>query len=627
MTTLPTDYQNYIALSRYAKWIESEGRRETWDETVDRYMDNVVGNKLDGYDISRDQVRDAIINLEVMPSMRALMTAGPAMDRDNTCAYNCSYVPIESIEDFSETMFVLMCGTGVGFSVERQFINKLNEVPGEIEQTASVIKVHDSKEGWANSFKEFLTGLYNGKVYNFDTSDVRPEGSVLKTFGGRSSGPRPLEELMKFTYETFMGARGRKLNSVEVHDIVCKIGDCIVSGGVRRSALISLSNLSDQRMAQAKSGDWWTHNGQRALANNSVAYTEKPDITIFMQEWLELIKSQSGERGLFNRQAAKLKCDSIGRDSNYDFGVNPCAEILLRPRQFCNLSEVVVRPDDDWTALNNKVTIATVLGTIQSGLTDFKYLRDEWKQNCEEERLLGVSLTGIEDNTATRSPKATGLLAHLRENANIVNIDLSMHLGINPSKAVTTVKPSGTVSQLVDSASGIHPRYAEYYIRTVRGANTDPTTKFMVDQGVPHEPCVMKPDTTTVFSFPMKSPSGSTMRDQRTAIEQLDMWRMYATDYCDHSASITVYVREDEWLDVGAYVYKHFDQMTGVSFLPHTDHTYQQAPYQEVDVDAYIELKSRMPKIDWTKLSEYEIDDRTEGVQNLACVAGVCTFG
>jgi len=623
---LPTDYQTFIATSRYARWLDKEGRRENWSETVSRYMDNVV-RPVAGDNTYIDQLEEAILNLSVMPSMRSLMTAGPAASRDNTCMYNCSYLPVDDLKAFDEAMFILLCGTGVGFSVERQFISKLPEVP-QLFESESVIVVKDSKEGWAKALRQVIALLYSGEIPKWDVSKVRPAGARLKTFGGRASGPAPLIDLFNFAVNTFRAAEGRKLSSVECHDLMCKIGEVVVVGGVRRSAMISLSNLSDDRMRHAKSGSWWENNPQRALANNSVSYTEKPDAMSFMREWTALVESGSGERGIFNRQASKKQAEKNGRrDPNYEFGTNPCSEIILRPNQFCNLTEVVVRATDNFDNLAHKVKLATILGTIQSTYTKMPYLRKIWTTNTEAERLLGVSLTGIMDNPLMTSKNA-GLdktLEKLREIAIETNVEWAGLLGIPVAAAISCVKPSGTVSQLVDSASGIHARHNNYYIRTVRGDNKDPLTQFMIDQGIPSEPCAMKPDQTTVFSFPMKSPDNAVTRNDTTAIEQLETWLTYQRHWCEHKPSVTISVKDAEWVDVGAFVYKHFDEMSGVSFLPHSDHTYQQAPYQDCGKSEYEQLLSLMPEaIDWTSLADYEKEDNTSGSQTMACSGDSC---
>ena len=620
---LPTDYQSFIHTSRYARYVDGKGR-ESWSETVGRYMDNIVRPVL-GDDSYVNQIEEAILNLEVMPSMRAMMTAGPALTRDNTAGYNCSYLPVDDPKSFDEAMFILLCGTGVGFSVERQYVQKLPEVPDELFDSETTIVVKDSKEGWAKAYRQLVALLYSGEIPQWDIGLVRPAGARLKTFGGRASGPAPLVDLFNFTIKVFKDARGRKLSSIEAHDIMCKIGEIVVVGGVRRSAMISLSNLSDDRMRHAKSGEFPSH---RYLANNSVAYTEKPDSTSFMREWMALVESGTGERGIFNREASRKQAAKFGRrDEGYEFGTNPCSEIILRPYQFCNLTEVVVRATDTVDDLERKVRMATILGTIQSTYTKFPYLRKVWQRNTEEERLLGVSLTGIMDNPLMTSKNAglSKTLEHLRSVAVVTNHELADRLGIQQSAAITCVKPSGTVSQLVDSASGIHARHSDYYIRTVRGDNKDPLTQFMKDQGIPSEPCVYKPEQTTVFSFPVKAPAGAVVTSDLTAIEQLEMWLMYQRHWCEHKPSVTINVKKDEWFEVGAFVYKHFDEMSGVSFLPYDDHVYQQAPYQQCTKGEYQEMLSLMPEaIDWTKLSEYEKEDNTAGSQTLACSGDSC---
>jgi ribonucleoside-diphosphate reductase alpha chain len=622
---LPTDYQSFIHTSRYARYVDGQGR-ESWPETVKRYMDNVVRPVL-GDNTYVNNIEDAILNLDVMPSMRAMMTAGPALHRDNTAGYNCSYLPVDDPKSFDEAMFILLCGTGVGFSVERQYITKLPEVP-ELFESDTTIVVKDSKEGWAKAFRQLLALLWAGEIPQWNVSKVRPAGARLKTFGGRASGPAPLVDLFNFAVKVFKDAQGRKLSSIECHDLMCKIGEVVVVGGVRRSAMISLSNLSDDRMRHAKSGQWWEQNPQRALANNSVAYTEKPDSLSFMREWMSLVESGSGERGVFNREASKKQAAKFGRrDPEHDFGTNPCSEIILRPYQFCNLTEVVVRATDSVDDLERKVKLATILGTIQSTYTKFPYLRKVWRNNTEEERLLGVSLTGIMDNPllTSRNVGLSKTLEHLRNVAVSTNHELADRLDIQRSTAITCVKPSGTVSQLVDSASGIHARHSHHYIRTVRGDNKDPLTQFMIDQGIPNEPDVFKPDQTTVFSFPVKAPAGAVVTEDLTAIEQLETWLMFQRHWCEHKPSVTINVRKDEWFEVGAFVYEHFDEMSGVSFLPYNEHTYQQAPYQEIGKSEYEELAKLMPKkIDWSLLTNYEESDNTVGMQTMACSGDSC---
>ena len=571
----------------------------------------------------RERLENRVLNLDIMPSMRALMTAGVALERCNVAGYNCSYLPVDNARSFDECLYILMCGTGVGFSVESKYTSQLPVVSEALQESDTVVVVSDSKEGWAKGYKELISLLYSGQIPKWDLSRLRPAGARLKTFGGRSSGPDPLDDLFRFTVDIFKKSAGRRLKTLECHDIMCKIGSVVVVGGVRRSALISLSDLEDQEMALAKSGDWWTDEGQRALANNSVCYQETPPIGIFMREWLNLYNSKSGERGIFSRDASVRQADKNGRrNSEYEFGTNPCSEIILRPYQFCNLTEVVVRADDDMERLGHKVEDATILGTIQSTLTDFKYLRKIWKNNTEEERLLGVSLTGILDN-----PKLGDAddLKRLREIAVDTNLGLSSRLGIPQSTAITCVKPSGTVSQLVDSASGIHARHSAYYIRTVRGDKKDPLSLFLIDQGVPCEDDLMQPDNTVVFSFPMKSPTKAVLREDLSAITQLENWKNYQENWCEHKPSVTISVKEDEWFEVGSWVYENFKDVAGVSFLPHSDHTYKQAPYQDITKEEYLTLSKQMPRnVDWTLLSNYEQEDNTTGTQELACSAGAC---
>ena len=619
------DYQKFIAISRYARWIDEENRRETWEETVQRYVDYIT-DKVKGH-LPKQQIFEAIKNLEVMPSMRALMTAGPALERDNTAGYNCSYLPVDDPKAFDEAMYILLCGTGVGFSVERQYVLQLPEIPQKLDHVDTCIQVQDSKEGWAKALRKLIGHLYMGEVPVWDMSKVRPAGARLKVFGGRASGPAPLIDLFNFTVALFRQNEGKKLSSYDCHNLMCKVGEVVVSGGVRRSAMISLSNLSDQRMRHAKSGKWWETAPQMALSNNSVVYTDKPDGETFLREWTSLVESKSGERGIFNRISAKEQAKKFGRrDAEHEFGCNPCSEIILRPYQFCNLTEVVIREKDKFEDLKRKVMLATILGTAQATLTKFPYLRKIWQNNTEEERLLGVSLTGIMDNELTNGRKH-GLektLTALREVAVETNKEWSAIFGIPQSTAITCVKPSGTVSQLVDSSSGIHPRHSSYYIRTVRGDNKDPLTNFMIDSGIPSEPDVMKPDTNMVFSFPMKSPKKSVVRNDMTAIEQLEMWLLYQRHWCEHKPSVTISVRDDEWMEVGAFVFKHFDEMSGVSFLPHSDHTYQQAPYQDCTEAVYNDFSSKFTHIDWDKFQSYEEEDNTHSSQTLACSGDSC---
>ena len=631
--SLPTPYQEFIHKSRYARWKEDQQRRENWGETVARYFDYMQEHLKNNHAYTlpstlRNELENAVLGLEVMPSMRAMMTSGDALDRDNVCGYNCSYIPVDSPRSFDECMYILMCGTGVGFSVERENVDKLPTISDNFHDSDTVIKVGDSKPGWAKAYRELIALLYAGQVPQIDVSAVRPAGERLKIMGGRASGPQPLVELFNFTIETFKKARGRKLFPIECHDLMCKVGEIVVVGGVRRSALISLSNLNDDQMAHAKSGMWWENEPQRALANNSVAYKGKPEMGTFMREWVSLYESKSGERGIFNRQAADIQVGrNERREQGHMWGTNPCSEIVLRPYQFCNLSEVVVRESDSLDSLKRKVRLSTILGTFQSTLTNFKYLRNIWKKNTEEERLLGVSLTGIMDHAVlSKNVDSKRWLEDMKNEAVKVNKKYAEVLGVPQSAAITCVKPSGTVSQLVDAASGIHARHNPHYIRTVRGDNKDPLTQFLIDSGVPAERDVMKPDSTTVFSFPMESPKGAVTRTEMTAIEQLELWKTYALHWCEHKPSITVSVKEEEWMEVGSWVYENFDVASGVSFLPFSDHTYQQAPYQDIEPDDYLEWKERMTyvNIDWSRLTDFEKEDNTTGSRELACTAGVC---
>jgi len=642
---LPTTYQEYIHLSRYARWDYDLKRRETWDETVERYfnfftewLEDKHGFKLENG--QRTELENAVKELNVMPSMRCLMTAGPALKKENVAGYNCSYIKVDSPRSFDEILYVLMNGTGVGFSVEEEYTSQLPTVPEELYDTDSVVVVADSKLGWAKAFKELVSLLYGGHIPKWDVSKVRPAGAPLKTFGGRASGPQPLTDLFTFTINTFKSSVGRKLKPIECHDIVCKTAEIVVVGGVRRSALISLSNLNDREMRFAKHGEWYTRNVQRALANNSVNYKEKPDVGTFMREWLSLYDSKSGERGIYNGMSAKKTVEQLNerykdedgnnilrRDPRSDFGTNPCSEIILRSREFCNLSEIVVRREDTRESLKEKVRSATILGTFQSTLTEFKYLSREWKRNCDEERLLGVSLTGIMDNPITNGTRSglKELLEELRDVAYETNKEWSEKLEIPASAAITCVKPSGTVSQLVDSASGIHARHNPFYIRTVRADKKDPLCKLMQEMGFPNEADVTKPEHTTVFSFPMKTPKGAVCRMDMTALEQLNLWKTYATSWCEHKPSVTISVKEDEWVDVAAWVYENFDSISGISFLPFSEHVYRQAPYQDCTEEEYKEALKAMPKnVDWAELSKYESQDYTIASQELACTAGGC---
>ncbi len=623
-------YENFIAMSRYARWIPDKGRRETWGETVDRFVNYMTKHLKDNYDYEPSaalvlEMRDAIFNRNVMPSMRGIMTAGPALDRDNIAGYNCSFLPVDSLRSFDEAMYILMCGTGVGFSVESIYVDKLPSVNEHFEKSDTIIVVEDSKAGWAKSLRELLALLWQGQVPTWDVSNVRPAGSRLKTFGGRASGPEPLVNLFEFCVTTLKHAAGRKLKPIEAHDIMCKIGEVVVVGGVRRSALISLSDLRDTDMAKAKAGAWWEATGHRALANNSVAYTDRPSMSDFITEWKNLYDSKSGERGIYNIKAAQKQAAKYGRrDESIRYGTNPCSEIILRPYQFCNLSEVVVRPEDNKDSLKRKVELATILGTWQSTLTNFKYLRKIWKENTEEERLLGVSITGQFGNELMSGKKGLDVLAEtleeLRKVAVMTNYDEADRLNITHSAAITCVKPSGTVSQLTGVSSGMHPWHNEYYIRTVRGDKKDPLTQFLIEAGVPAEDDFMNPTATKVFSFPIKAPKNAVLRNDLTAIEHLNIWLTYQRAWCEHKPSITVSVRDEEWMEVGAWVWEHFDEVSGISFLPYSDHTYKQAPYQDATKEEYEEALSKMPeKIYWEMLQVYETEDSTSGSQTMAC--------
>lgn len=626
MTDVNKQYSEFIYKGRYSRWLYDAERREERSESINRYVDFFVARIPVKYRTSlRRIIYNAIFNNEVMPSMRALMTAGPALARDNAAGYNCSFLAVDNQRAFDEAMYLSMCGVGVGFSVERQYIAELPVVAENFYNSDTTINVKDSRIGWATALKELIAFLYTGMIPKWDLSQLRPAGAPLKTFGGRSSGPEPLDDLFRFCVNTFFQAAGRKLTSLECHDIMCKIGDIVVVGGVRRSAMISLSNLSDDRMRSAKTGEWYNTNPHRRLANNSAVYTEKPEIGIFMKEWLSLYDSKSGERGIFNRAAATLQAKQVGRRKfdKIDFGTNPCGEIILRNMGFCNLTEVVIRPDDTLSTLKRKCKVAAMMGTLQSTLTDFRYLRAGWKKNAEEERLLGVSLTGIMDNPLTANPTPK-LLQTLKQTVVECNKYWAERLGINPSVATTCVKPSGTVSQLVNSASGIHPRYDSYYMRGVQQDKKDPLCDLLIQAGVPHESYAMSPKDICIFYFPMKSPDHSVTRTDVSALDQLDLYMTYRLNWCEHNPSTTVYVKESEWLNVGAWVYRHFNQIGGISFLPYDDHIYKQAPYTPITKEQYDAAVDKFPQIDWSKLSQFEKDDRTLGAQELACSAGQC---
>ena len=634
-SSIENPYENFIALSRYARWIPEENRREKWSETVDRYFEFMLDHLLkeNSYTPSAELVKELkqyVVDRNVMPSMRSVMTAGAALERDHVAGYNCSFIPVDNPRSFDETMYILMCGTGVGFSVEYKYINKLPAIPESVEKSTTIITVDDSKQGWAKAYRELLALLWSGQIPSIDVSKLRPSGARLKTMGGRSSGPQPLINLFDFTIKVFKGAVGRNLKPIECHDIMCKIGEVVVVGGVRRSAMISLSNINDIEMAGAKSGNWWESNPQRSLSNNSVAYSRKPEMAQFIAEWKSVYDSKSGERGIYNVAAAQRQAAKYGRrDPEIHYGTNPCSEIILRPYQFCNLSEVVIREKDTVEEIQNKVRLATILGTWQSTLTDFKYLRKIWKDNTEEERLLGVSLTGQFGHKLMSGKedidKLEKVLEDLRNIARETNKGEAKKIGIQESAAITCVKPSGTVSQLVGVSSGMHPWHSQYYIRTVRGSKGDPISTFLKEVGIPVEDDVMKPTDTYVFSFPIKAPEGAIVRSDLTALDHLNTWLVYQRAWCEHKPSITVSVKEDEWMEVGAWVYKHFDEVSGISFLPHSDHTYKQAPYQEVTKEEYEDLLSKMPKsIRWEDLSFYETEDGTDASPIFACTSGEC---
>jgi ribonucleoside-triphosphate reductase len=646
---LPTPYQQYIHLSRYSRWLPELGRRETWPETINRYFNFFEKHLKENckYNLTaelRKELEDAVLNLEVMPSMRGLMTAGAALERDPAAIYNCAFTVVDNPKAFGEIMYTLMLGVGVGFSVERQFINKLPTIPDELQKSDTTITVSDSRVGWAKATNELISILYAGSIPNWDLSKLRPAGAVLKTFGGRSSGPGPLNRVFEFIIETFKNATGRKLTSLECHDICCVVAEAIVSGGVRRSATISLSNLSDDRMRNAKSGQWWTIAPWRAMANNSAVYEEKiPSMDTFMSEWKSLFDSKSGERGIFSRYAAKniiernndFRKRTFGeeiriRDSDHIWGCNPCSEILLRDKSYCNLSEIIIRENDNLKSLQRKIRIATILGTFQSTLTEFKFINKKWKDNVEDERLLGVSMTGIMDNELTSGKKGKDklkeCLTELKKTAIQTNKEFSDKLNIAQSTAISCCKPSGTVSELTSTSSGIHARHSKYYIRRVRSDKKDPISQLMIDNGIPHEEDKMNKEAW-VFSFPQKSPDNAIFRNDMSAIEQLELWMMYQMYYTEHKPSVTISVKEDEWMKVGAWVYENFEWVSGISFLPHSEHIYEQAPFEEIDKETYEKLLPLIPKsIDWSKLSDYEKEDMTEGAQTLACVAGGCAI-
>jgi len=644
----PTVSQQFVYKSRYARYLHEEGRREEWFESVGRYFDFFQDylKKEHGFDMEkvRPELENAVLDQHVMPSMRALMTAGPALARDHVAGYNCAYHPFDNPRSLDEELFILMCGTGDGFSVETQYVEKLPVIPDELHNSATTIVVEDSKLGWAKAYRELISLLYAGHIPYWDLSKLRPAGARLKVFGGRSSGPTPLNNLFKFTVEMFKKAKGRQLTTLEVHDLGCMVADIVVVGGVRRSALISLSDLHDSMMRNAKNGSWWESTGYRRLANNSAVYEKKPDIGVFMAEWLSLYESKSGERGIFNRQSARKIIDYSNdfrlhhfgpdirlRDPNWDFGCNPCSEILLRPYEFCNLTEVPIRATDTLAQIIQKIRWATILGTFQSCLTKFRYINKKWQRNCEDERLLGVSLTGIYDHPLLNGSQGNEALVEALRKMRIAAIETNAlwahYLGIPTSAAITCVKPSGTVSELNGTASGIHPRHSKYYIRYMRNDIKDPLTQLMKDQGVQWEVDAYDPNNMVAFKFPMKAPEGAIVRSEITAIQHLELWKLYQIHWCEHKPSITVSVKEHEWMEVGAWVYENFDWVSGISFLPYSEHVYTQAPFTECSEAEYQALFEKTPaSISWNELANYESEDMTTGMQEYACVAGGCTI-
>lgn len=627
-------YRSFIAASRYSRWLDDEGRRETWTETVTRTTDFFVNHTNKNYKGAIPkafwkEANEAISNHEVMPSMRILMTAGKALERENVAGYNCSFIAVDDTRAFDEALYILMNGVGLGFSVEAQHVNMLPFVNEHFESTSTTIVVADSKAGWARGLRELIAMLYAGQIPAIDVSNVRSAGERLKTFGGRASGPQPLVDLFGYCIETFKGAAGRKLTPVEAHGIMCKIAEVVVVGGVRRSALISLSDLNDYEMAHAKTGAWWVDHQEYALANNSAVFYKEPSTGELLKFWADLYESKSGERGIINMEGLRNRTDAPRRDLSKIQGLNPCGEILLRSKQFCNLTEVIVRPEDTLEDLQRKIRIATTIGTVQSSLTDFKYLRKVWKDNCNEERLLGVSLTGQMDHPVLNGRQGYDVLEtwlqSMKQAAIDTNAEIADAMGIPRSTAITTGKPSGTVSQLTDSASGMHKRYRRFYIRTVRGDNKDPITQFMKDIGIPNEPDVTKPDTTTVFSFYIKSPDEALTQEDSTAIEDLNTWLAYKKFWTEHNPSVTISVREHEWIEVVNWIKQNWEWVGGISFLPYSDHTYRQAPYQEItEAEYYLGVADMPTNIDWSLLSAYELEDTTTGTQTLSCTSGSC---
>ncbi|OHA58490.1 MAG: ribonucleoside-triphosphate reductase [Candidatus Vogelbacteria bacterium RIFOXYD1_FULL_44_32] len=619
----------FVYYRTYANWIEDEGRRETWIETVERYisfMQENMGALLT--EAEYDEIRQTILKQEAMPSMRLMQFAGKAARATNVCAYNCSYIAPTKLEDFAEIMYVSMCGTGAGYAAESQNIQQLPIIKRQTGEKIATHTVEDSKEGWCNALTLGFKTWYDGKDVDFDFSQLRPAGARLKTMGGKSSGPEPLRQLLTFTRDHILRKQGKRLSNLDAHDIICKIGEIVVAGGVRRSALISLSDFDDTDIRDAKKGLFWITDPQRSLANNSAVYNEKPTASDFLAEWTALVKSGTGERGIFNRGGLKTSMPERRRKisaNHFDkFGTNPCGEIILRSKQFCNLSEVVARAEDTEETLLKKIRIATILGTYQSTLTKFRYLSDEWRQNCEEERLLGVSITGQWDCPAVRNAET---LRKMRDYAIEVNKEYAKRFGVNESTSITCVKPSGTVSQTVDAASGMHPRHAAYYIRRIRISATDSLFKMLKDQGVPYNPEVgqsLEGATTYVLDFPVKAPDNSTFKDDLSALEQLKYWQMLKENYTEHNPSVTISVGENEWIVVANWLYENWEMIGGLSFLPRSEHVYQLAPYEEIDEARYQELVKGFADMDFSKIMSYELKDETEVKKELACAGGTC---
>lgn len=618
----------FVYYRTYARWIEEDGRRETWIETVDRYinfMKKNLGSKLK--ESEYEEVREAILRQDIMPSMRLMQFAGKATERTNVCAYNCSFIAPSKIKDFAEIMYISMCGTGVGFAVESENVQKLPQIKKQTGKKQKTHVVDDSKEGWCDSLTAGLKAWFGGEDIDFDYSQVRPEGARLKVMGGKASGPEPLRQLHEFTKKKILENQGRRLSNLDVHDIICMIGQIVVVGGVRRSAMISLSDLHDLEMRDAKNGQFWTHSPQRSMANNSAVYQEQPSTAEFMREWLSLVEGQTGERGIFNRgslvkQLPERRIEKVGKDTQW--GTNPCGEIILQSKQFCNLSEVVCRAEDTEESLLRKIKLATLLGSYQATLTHFPYLSKEWQNNCREEALLGVSLTGQWDSKTVRDEK---VLDKLKKESVKANKHYAKRFGTNESTCVTTTKPSGTVSQVVDSSSGMHPRHAKYYIRRVRIGRTDSLFKMLRDQNVPYYPEVgynYENAPTFVLEFPVKAPKGAITKDEISALDQLKHWKLVKTNYTEHNPSVTVSVGDDEWLEVGNWIYKNWEYVGGLSFLPRSDHAYQMAPYEETTKEKYEEMIKKVDHIDFSKILAYEKTDETEMKRELACSSGSC---